>query len=174
MDWKKRYADKLTTAPDAIRSLSPGRRFFIGSGAAEPRKLTAALITHGDHFADNEIVHLLTLGEAPYVQPGMEKRFRHTALFIGKNVREAVQAGRADFMPVFLSEIPKLIRTRRVGVTAHRRGRIWPASRRSGAQGACGPRAAASSPRRGRDDHRTAVRERLGIFAPRRYRRPPR
>ena len=116
MDWKQRYAGKLTTAEDAIRSLAPGRRFFIGSGAAEPRTLTAALITYGDHFADNEIVHLLTLGDAPYVQPGMEKRFRHTAFFIGKNVREAVQAGRADFMPVFLSEIPKLIRTRRVGV----------------------------------------------------------
>jgi acyl-CoA hydrolase len=74
------------------------------------------MVGHGTHLADNEIVHLLTLGEAPYVGPGLEQRFRHTAFFIGANVRAAVQEGRADYMPVFLSEIPALIRSRRVGI----------------------------------------------------------
>jgi acyl-CoA hydrolase/GNAT superfamily N-acetyltransferase len=55
----------------------------------------------------------LTLGAAPYVRPELSGRFRHTAFFIGPNVREAVQDGRADFIPVFLSEIPRLIRSRR-------------------------------------------------------------
>jgi len=116
MNWKDRWADKVCTAAEAIKSIKRGRRIHIGSGCAQPLKLTDALVAHGDHLADNEIVHLLTLGPAPYVAPGMEKRFRHTAFFIGKNVRDAVNEGRADFMPVFLSEIPTLIRSRRVRI----------------------------------------------------------
>ncbi|MEO8905732.1 MAG: GNAT family N-acetyltransferase [Polyangiaceae bacterium] len=114
--WLSRYADKVVTAAQAVRRISPGRRILIGSGAAEPTELVAALVNHGDHLADNEIVHLLTLGPAPYVRPEFAARFRHVAFFIGKNVREAVQDGRADFMPVFLSELPRLIRTRRIPI----------------------------------------------------------
>ncbi len=116
MDWKERYSSKVATAEEAVRLIPPGRRILIGGGAAEPHHLVEAMVTHGTHLADNHVVHLLTLGPAPYVQPGMEERFRHTAFFIGKNVREAVHQGRADFMPVFLSEIPNLIRTRRVRI----------------------------------------------------------
>ncbi len=76
------------------------------------------MVKDATHLLDNEIVHLLTLGPAPYVRPEMAARFRHTAFFIGGNVREAVHAGRADFMPVFLSEIPELISSRRVPIEA--------------------------------------------------------
>ena len=114
MDWQERHSSKVATAEEAVRLIPPGRRILIGTGAAEPNRLVEAMVTHGTHLAENPVVHLLTLGPAPYVQPGMEERFRHTAFFIGKNVREAVHQGRADFMPVFLSEIPNLIRTRRV------------------------------------------------------------
>lgn len=89
---------------------------MVGSHACEPNQLVSALVTHGDHLADNEIVHLMTLGSAPYVKPGQEKRFRHTAFFIGSNTRDAIHEGRADFMPVFLSEIPALISSRRVRI----------------------------------------------------------
>ncbi|MBK8996014.1 MAG: GNAT family N-acetyltransferase [Myxococcales bacterium] len=115
-DWKTRYADKISSPQAAVKLIHRGRRILIGSGAAEPTSLVEALVSHGDHLADNEIVHLLTLGPAPYVAPGLEHRFRHTAFFIGQNVRAAVQEGRADFMPVFLSEIPSLIRSRRVRI----------------------------------------------------------
>lgn len=114
--WQERYADKLATPAQAIALIRPGAHVFVGSGAAEPACLVEALVRDGDHLADNEILHILTLGPAPYVAPGLSARFRHTAFFIGANVREAVQSGRADFMPVFLSEIPTLIRTRRVKV----------------------------------------------------------
>jgi len=114
--WADRYGSKLATPSEAIRLIQPGRRILIASGAAEPVALVEGLVRFGSHLRDNEIVHLLTLGPAPYVQPGMERRFRHTAFFIGTNVREAVQQGRADFMPVFLSEIPALIRSRRVRI----------------------------------------------------------
>lgn len=114
-DWRLTHASKLTSAEEAIRLVRPGRRILIGSGAAEPVALVEALV-RADHLADNEIVHLLTLGPAPYVRPEFKDRFRHTAFFIGANVRDAVQQGRADFLPVFLSEIPELIRRRRVRI----------------------------------------------------------
>jgi 4-hydroxybutyrate CoA-transferase len=57
---------------------------------------------------DVEIVHMMTMGSAPYVAPEMEGHFRHNAVFIGSNVREAVNEGRADYTPVYLSEIEEL------------------------------------------------------------------
>lgn len=114
--WQTRYASKLCTAAEAIARIEPGRRIFIGSGAAEPATLVEALVKHGTQLFDNEIVHILTLGPAPYVAPELSERFHHLAFFIGPNVREAVQAGRADFMPVFLSEVPSMIRSGRVKV----------------------------------------------------------
>ena len=112
--WQERYAEKLCSAAHAITQIGPGRRIFIGSGAAEPGLLVDALVRDSARFSDNDVVHILTLGPAPYVAPEMAGHFRHTAFFIGANVRDAVQSGRADFMPVFLSEIPQLIRSRRV------------------------------------------------------------
>jgi acyl-CoA hydrolase/GNAT superfamily N-acetyltransferase len=115
-DWQGRWPNKVCSPEGAVKRIARGRRILIGSGAAEPTRLVGSLVTHGEHLADNEIVHLLTLGPAPYVQPGLEHRFRHSAFFIGPNVREAVQQGRADFIPVFLSEIPSLITSRRVRI----------------------------------------------------------
>ena len=115
-DWQDRYRDKLMSVEQAIGLIRPAQRILIGSGASEPVSLVQGLIEHGEHLHANEIVHLHTLGPAPYVKPEYAERFRHKAFFIGANVREAVQAGRADFIPVFLSEIPELIRSRRVGI----------------------------------------------------------
>ncbi len=115
-DWQSRYSWKVSTLEEAIRAIPPGRRILIGSGAGEPARLVEAMVEHGTHLFGNEIVHLLTLGPAPYVAPGLQERFRHTAFFIGANVREAVQEGRADFMPVFLSEIPQVITSGRVAI----------------------------------------------------------
>jgi acyl-CoA hydrolase len=114
--WQERYAAKLASAEQAVRLIPARKRILIGSGAAEPGGLVEAMVTHGTHLEGNEVVHLMTLGSAPYVQPGLEARFRHTAFFIGANVRQAVQEGRADFMPVFLSEIPQLITSGRVHI----------------------------------------------------------
>jgi acyl-CoA hydrolase/ribosomal protein S18 acetylase RimI-like enzyme len=116
LNWQTRYQSRLVSPADAIAKIAPGRRILLGSGAAEPLTLVNALVECGSHLADNEIVHLLTLGPAPYVRPEYEGRFRHSAFFIGRNTRDAVQAGRADFIPVFLSEIPRLIQSRRLRV----------------------------------------------------------
>ncbi len=116
MGWQERYAAKRKQATEAVRTIGRGKHIFVASGAAEPVSLVEALVAEADHFADNNIVHLLTLGPAPYVAPRYETNFRHNAFFIGPNVREAVHQGRADYTPVFLSKIPDLIRSRRMPI----------------------------------------------------------
>ncbi len=116
--WQETFANRICTPEEAIRILRPGRRIFIGSGAAEPATLVEAMVRFGRQLADNEVVHILTLGPAPYVDPSMAERFRHNAFFIGANVRGAVREGRADFTPVFLSELPGLLRSSRLEVDA--------------------------------------------------------
>lgn len=115
-EWQRRHRQKIASAEQAIALIKAGQRILIGSGAAEPVRLVEALVTSNSHLRDNEIVHLLTLGPAPYTEEKLAGRFRHTAFFIGANTRAAVQEGRADFMPVFLSDIPRLIRSRRVRI----------------------------------------------------------
>ena len=110
--WKKRYADKVKTAKEALSSIHHGQRIFIGSGAAQPQTLVDALSSRED-ILDTEIVHIMTLGIAPYVERDLDQRFRHNAFFIGTNVRDAVAQGRADYTPMFLSEIPRLFKSGR-------------------------------------------------------------
>jgi acyl-CoA hydrolase len=116
MDWQERFAAKRMSAKDAIARVPRGKNIFIGSGAAEPVKLVEELVAQTLRFADNTILHIMTLGPAPYVDPEHVDRFRHNAFFIGPNVREAVHEGRADYTPIFLSQIPSMIRSRRVPV----------------------------------------------------------
>ena len=108
MSWTDLYRARLTQAEKAVELVRSGDRVYIHPGAAEPETLVRALIGRAPALRDVEIIHLLTLGEAGYVRPEMEGRFRHTAMFVGANVREAVNRGRADYMPIFLSEIPAL------------------------------------------------------------------
>ncbi len=111
--WQERYADKVVTAERAVAVVRHGQRVFLGSGAGGPQTLIEALSARED-IADTEIVHILTLGLATYAEPRLGHRFRHNAFFIGPNVREAVAEGRADYTPMFLSEIPELFRSGRV------------------------------------------------------------
>ncbi len=87
-----------------------GDHVFVGSGAAIPQVLIEEMARRADELVDTEIVHLLTLGAAPYVEGRFRHRVRHNAFFVGPNVREAVAEGRADYTPIFLSEIPALFR----------------------------------------------------------------
>jgi acyl-CoA hydrolase/GNAT superfamily N-acetyltransferase len=116
MDWQERFAEKHLSAKDAVARVPRGKNIFIGSGAAQPVKLVEELVAQTLHFADNTILHIMTIGPAPYVAPEHADRFRHNAFFIGPNVREAVHEGRADYTPIFLSQIPSMIRSRRVPV----------------------------------------------------------
>ena len=108
MSWEIEYKGKLRTPEEALRSLCSGMRVYIQPGCAEPETLVEALIKRAPFVHDVEVVHLLTPGRADYVAPEMEGHFRHNAMFIGSNVREAVNEGRADYTPVYLSDVEAL------------------------------------------------------------------
>jgi 4-hydroxybutyrate CoA-transferase len=104
------YPHKNVTAEEAVKIIKSNQRLYLGGGAGVPHRLLDALVGRASELRDVEMVHVLTFGGAPHLAPEHAQSFRHRALFIGENARQAVQQGRADFMPVFLSEIPNLFR----------------------------------------------------------------
>ena len=94
-----------------MAAVQSGQRVYVQGGCAVPFALVNALMARKDDLRDVEIVHLHTEGPAPYAQPEMVGHFRHNALFIGANAREAVRSGRADVTPVMLFDVPSLFET---------------------------------------------------------------
>src|ERR1700741_1480408 len=108
MSWEMKYKKKLRTADEALGCVQSGMRVYIQPGCAEPETLVEALMRRAPELHDVEIVHMMTMGCAPYVAPEMAGHFRHNAMFIGGNVRDAINDGRADYTPIYLSEIEGL------------------------------------------------------------------
>ncbi|HZZ38438.1 MAG TPA: 4-hydroxybutyrate CoA-transferase, partial [Acidobacteriaceae bacterium] len=108
MTWKDDYRSKCMTAAQALGAVRSGARVWIQSGVGTPSPLVNALVARAPELRDVEVVHMMTLGSADYTKPEYEGRFRHRGMFLGANVREAVVAGRADYTPIFLSEIEGL------------------------------------------------------------------
>ena len=104
--WTSIIQQRTTTAEEAVRSIRPGQRCFLTGNCSVPQTVIKALVDHAPSVHDVEIVQVLTVGAADYVKPGMEEHLRVNTLFISDNVRAAVNEGRADFTPMFLSEIP--------------------------------------------------------------------
>lgn len=94
----------------ALDCLQSGNRVWLHGMAATPQILVKALTEKGKSLKDIEIVSLHTEGEAPYIAPELSEHFHLNALFVAPNVRQAVQQGYADYVPVFLSEVPALFR----------------------------------------------------------------
>ncbi len=108
MSWKDDYRGKQMTAAQALEAVRSGDRVWIQSGCGTPSVLVDQLVARAPHLRDVEIIHMMTLGNARYTRPEYEGHFRHRGLFLGPNVRDAVAAGRADYTPIFLSEIEGL------------------------------------------------------------------
>jgi acyl-CoA hydrolase len=106
--WEFEYKNKLQTPEEALLCVRSGMRVYIQPGCAEPETLVEALMRRAPYVEDVEIVHMMTMGAAPYVAREMAGHFRHNAMFIGGNVREAINEGRADYTPIYLSEIEGL------------------------------------------------------------------
>lgn len=106
--WEKEYSRRLLSPREALLAVESGMRVYIQPGCAEPETLVEALLQRAPFVRDVEVVHLLTLGCADYVAPEMAGHFRHNAFFIGGNVRAAVNDGRADYTPIYLSEVEEL------------------------------------------------------------------
>jgi len=109
-DWKKEYRHKLQDPKTALQQIRPGERIFVGSGCAVPSLLVKTLETIGSTLRDTEIMHILTVGDTPYTNEQFSDNFRCNAFFIGNNTRTAIAEGRADYTPVFLSDLPHLFR----------------------------------------------------------------
>src|SRR5262245_41688186 len=109
MNTAKKISRELT-AERALELVKSGDRVYIHPGCATPEPLTKALAARAPLLRDVEVVHLLTFGDADYSRPEMEGHFRHNAFFIGANVRGAVNAGRADYTPIYLHEVERLFR----------------------------------------------------------------
>lgn len=110
MSWVSQYGSRLTTPEQAAKIIQSGQRVFLTGNCSVPQKMLAALVERAPELENVEILQVLTIGPAPHAEPGMEKSFRINNLFIGANVRQAIHEGRADFTPVFLSEVPLLFR----------------------------------------------------------------
>jgi len=101
---------EFVSALQAVSAIKSGDRVFIHSVAAAPRQLIEAMTARAPELLGVEVVHIHTEGPAPYAAPEFSQSFRVNALFVGANVRQAVAEGRADYLPVFLSEVPALFR----------------------------------------------------------------
>lgn len=110
MNWKERYADRIVTASEAVRQIQSNQRLFLTGNVSVPHQLLAALVAYAPNLENVEITQALTVGPADYVSPDMEGHLRVNTMFISHNIRKAVQAGRADFTPVLLSEFPLLFK----------------------------------------------------------------
>ncbi len=106
IDWKKKYENKIKAAHTAMKLVKPGNRIFIGTGCAGPQHLVNTLVEYSSEIYDTHIVHLLTMGAAPYANEKFRETFKVNSFFIADNVRDAMDKGIGDYTPIFLSDIP--------------------------------------------------------------------
>jgi acyl-CoA hydrolase len=111
MRWLEQFRSKIKTAEEAVAIVKSGDRVHVHQGCSEPEALVRALLRRAPELHDVDVVHMATMGFADYTLPEFAGHFRHNAFFIGANVRQAVQQGRADYIPIFLSEIEGLFRS---------------------------------------------------------------
>ena len=114
VNWQQDYSEMVVTAAEAVRSIHPGMRVFLGTGCATPLELVRALVARAGELADIEIVQLLTRGDAPYATSELASCFPVNSFFISANVRSIIQQGMGDYTPIFLSDIPRLFRSGRL------------------------------------------------------------
>ncbi len=108
------YPDKFASVNRVFSHIHRGDVIFIASGCGEPQYLVQSLIeyveSHPKGFFDAEVLHLWSLGLAPYADDKFKRNFRHNSFFLGDSTRNAVNRGVADYSPVSLSQIPRLFK----------------------------------------------------------------
>ena len=108
------YNQKLTTAEEAVKHIKSGDHIVVQPGCACPNELVRAMVKRKDELENVTLYHILIVGDLPYLHPGMERHFKHKAFFIGSNARKAINEGRSEFIPIFLSEVPLLFKLGRI------------------------------------------------------------
>ncbi|MCK9209337.1 MAG: 4-hydroxybutyrate CoA-transferase [Ignavibacteriaceae bacterium] len=107
----KNYSQKLVTAEEAVSVIKSNDNVVVHSNCAMPFKLIDAMVARKDELENVKLFHALSVGKLPYFEPGMEKHFRHYATFMGAEARKSFARGDADFIPVYLYEVPLLFST---------------------------------------------------------------
>src|SRR5574340_1366305 len=102
---------KIVTAAEAVAGIRSGDQIYVQCAAATPSVLLDALVERAPELRDVKMVHLHTEGPGPHLAPELASSFRHKAIFIGPNARRAVNEGRAEYIPTFLSDVPDLFRS---------------------------------------------------------------
>jgi len=108
--WRKEYTEKVTTKEQAISEVASGNRVVFGHAAGEPTPLVEELVNQKDRLRNVELVHMVPLGECQYCLQEAKGNFRHNSLFAGAPTRKSISENRADYTPVYFSEIPRLFR----------------------------------------------------------------
>jgi acetyl-CoA hydrolase len=116
MAWLSQYEPKKVSAEEALGVLRSGHRIFVTGNASVPQRLVEALNQRALELSGLMLIQVLVIGKADYVRPELAPHLRVNSLFISPSIREAVNAGRADFTPVFLSEIPRLFKSGRLPI----------------------------------------------------------
>lgn len=111
---KKKHPEKFASEETAFSHIRRGDRILIGSGCGQPQHLLKALIKYAKSdpaaIMDAEVFQNWALGDVPYADEKLRDNFRHNSFFIGKNVRDAVNKGLADYTPASLSDVPDMFR----------------------------------------------------------------
>jgi len=103
---------RIVEAAEAVAQIRSGQSVYVHGASATPETLLAALVARAPELQDVKLVHLHIEGPGPHLAPEMAGHFRHLALFIGPNARQAINEGRAEYIPAFLSDVPHLFRRR--------------------------------------------------------------
>ncbi|HEY5530320.1 MAG TPA: GNAT family N-acetyltransferase [Thermoleophilia bacterium] len=111
LKWQEKYQGMLSTPEEAVATVRPGQRVFIGTGGAQPLALVRALVARHNELADTQVIHMLTLGEAPYAFKDLTDHFSVNTFFVADNVRNIIQEGYGDYTPIYLSDVPRLFKS---------------------------------------------------------------
>ncbi len=118
--WKEKYPEKFVPADKIFSHIHRGDKIFISTGCGEPQYLISALTdyidSHPKAFAEAEVMHVWSLGVAPYTDEKFNYNFRHNSFFVGDSTRDSINTGMADYTPISLSDIPKLMRSGRIEI----------------------------------------------------------
>jgi 4-hydroxybutyrate CoA-transferase len=109
---------RIVTAAEAVAGIASGQQLYLQCAAATPSILLDALVARAAELSNVSVVHLHCEGPGPHLAPAMAPHFRHRALFIGPNARTAIAEGRADYVPTFLSDVPRLFDSGRLPLDA--------------------------------------------------------
>jgi acyl-CoA hydrolase/RimJ/RimL family protein N-acetyltransferase len=106
-DWQQKFKSRIGNVAQAMKLIKPGYRVAIGTGCAQPQFLVNGLVDYVEQVYGVHIIHLLTMGSAPYANERFHERFRMNSFFVADNVRHALDKGIGDYTPIFLSDIPR-------------------------------------------------------------------